>query len=356
MGSNHRGEVLALCAAPNKYTAATSATDKSVRLWLIDPSSAKSKEQVRASFRAQMEGVALSLAYTRDGAYLAAGCAYKNAPDGLIIVWDMNAGDGEEAFLFRSRPSVRFGRAHCVRWSDSNAYIFSGDTTGSIWIWDVAQQIQLAEVRAHKDVLHDIGVAGRALFSCALDQTLSVFDMKKLEVRMAKDKKRKKKKSKVHVHEPYVLKATQIEKDESYPYRVCAPTEDAKTLVAGTTRKIKCFSFSGFGDGGADDKKTKDGGGGAASLTKGPGMTDGESDHVQSIQVRRGQVVISRRNVPKANIFSTSNGKLVAKAKFKAPVKRVQFTFDTENCVVCTQKQDGKKAKPPGMHLWNYKK
>merc|ERR1719491_901833 len=98
-------------------------------------------------------------------------------------------------------------------------------------------------------------------------------------------------------------------------------------------------------------KKEKD----VASLGKGPRMTDGEKDHVQSIQVRRGQVVISRRNVAKANIFSTNSGELVAKAKFKAPVKRVQFTFDTENCVVCTQKQDGKKVKPPGMHLWNYK-
>merc|ERR1712087_1028309 len=102
--SNHRGEVLALCAAPNTYTAATSATDKSVRLWTIDPSEAKSKDQVRPMFRAQMEGVALSLAYTRDGAYLAAGCAYKNGPDGLIIVWNMMKGDGEVEFLFRSRP------------------------------------------------------------------------------------------------------------------------------------------------------------------------------------------------------------------------------------------------------------
>jgi len=72
--------------------------------------------------------------------------------------------------------------------------------------------------------------------------------------------------------------------------------------------------------------------------------------------VRRGQVVICRRDVQRAKIFNTSSGQEVAKAKFKAPVKRVQFSFDNEHCVVCTQKQDGKKAKPPGMHLWNYKK
>merc|ERR1719356_1484189 len=51
--SNHRGEVLAMCAAPNTYMAATSAKDKSVRLWTIDPNEPKSKDQVKPSFRAQ---------------------------------------------------------------------------------------------------------------------------------------------------------------------------------------------------------------------------------------------------------------------------------------------------------------
>ena len=146
---NHRGEVLAMVAAPNTYTTATSATDKSVRLWVIDPKEPKTKDQVKPAYRAQMEGQALSLAYTRDGSYLVAGCAYKNGPEGLLIIWNMLKGDGEVEFLFWSRPSVRFGRAHCVRWSDDSKYIFSGDTTGSVWIWDVINQVQLAEVRAH---------------------------------------------------------------------------------------------------------------------------------------------------------------------------------------------------------------
>merc|ERR1712176_52011 len=192
--TNHRGEVLAMCAAPNTYVCATSATDKTVRLWTIDPKEAKSKDQVKASFCAKMEGMALSLAYTRDGTYLVAGCVYKNGPDGLLIIWNMLKGDGEVEFLFRSRPSVRFGRAHCVRWSDDSKYIFSGDTTGSIWIWDVVNQIQLAEVRAHKDVVHDIGIAGTAMFSCSLDQTIAAFDMKRLEASAGKKKKKKKKK------------------------------------------------------------------------------------------------------------------------------------------------------------------
>merc|ERR1719242_715165 len=353
--SNHRGEILAMCAAPNTYMCATSATDKSVRLWTIDSSETKSKNQVKSSFCAQMEGIALSLAYTRDGTYLVAGCAYKNGPDGLLIIWNMLKGDGEVEFLFRSRPSVRFGRAHCVRWSDDSKYIFSGDTTGSIWIWDVVNQIQLAEVRSHKDVVHDIGIAGTAMFSCSLDQSIAAFDLKRLTM-APKGKKKKKKKGgmdKVHVHEPSVFKAKQIDKNEKYPYWLVQPSEDASTLIAGS-RKMNVWKFSGFK--GSDDDQKQGKNVSDCSLEKGPRISDGDLEHVQSIQVRRGQVVISRRDVPRAKIFNTTSGQEVAKQKFKGPVKRVQFTFDNENCVVCTQKQDGKKAKPPGMYLWNYKK
>merc|ERR1712228_345942 len=318
--SNHRGEILAMCAAPNTYIAATSATDKSVRLWIIDPKEPKAKDQVKPAYRSQMEGVALSLAYTKDGTYLVAGCAYKNGPDGLLIIWNMLKGDGEVEFLFRSRPSVRFGRAHCVRWSDDSKYIFSGDTTGSIWIWDVEQQIQLAEVRSHKDVVHDIGIAGSAMFSCSLDQTIAAFDMKQL-LNKKKRKGTENEMDRVHVHQPSVYKAKQIDKNEKYPYWLVQPTEDASTLIAGS-RKMNVWKFSGFVADSDDSKKSVS----DCSLEKGPKISDADLEHVQSIQVRRGQVVISRRDVPRAKIFNTTSGKEIAKAKFKGPVKRVQFT------------------------------
>jgi len=350
--SNHRGEVLGMVAAPNNYMVATSATDKSVRLWQIEPDKEKAKDQVHPVYRAQMEGVALSLAYTRDGAYLVAGCAYKNGPEGLLIIWNMLKGDGMVEFLFRSRPSVRFGRAHCVRWSDDSKYIFSGDTTGSVWVWDVENQLQLAEVKMHKDVVHDIGVAGNALFTCGLDQTIAAFDLSRLIGGKNGKKKKKIKKDKIHVHEPTVFKAKQLDKNEKYPYWVLQPTEDGATLIAGA-RKLWGFKFSGFSD--SDDAKKAVS---ECSLDKkaGPRLTDTDAEHVQSVQVRRGLVVISRRDVPRAKIFDVSKGAEFAKAKFKNPVKRIQFTFDTTNCVVCCQKQDGKNCKPPSMYLWNYKK
>jgi len=358
--SNHRGEVLAMCAAPNTYMAATSAKDKSVRLWTIDPKQPKAKDQVTPSFRAQMEGVALSLAYTRDGTYLVAGCAYKNGPDGLLIVWNMLKGDGEVEFLFRSRPSVRFGRAQCVQWSNDSKYIFSGDTTGSVWIWDMMDQTLTAEVKAHSDVLHDIGIAGNAIFSCALDQTISAFDLNRLEIKMKKRKRHQKRHSqaistgsqldRIHIHQPLKFKAKQIDRNDKYPYWVLAPTEDGSMLVAGS-RKLNIWKFSGFADEDDSKKSVSD-----CSLEKGPRVTDTDLEHVQSLQVRRGQMVICRRDVPRVKLFSATNGSESAKAKFKSQPRRAQFVFDTEHCVVCCQKQDGKTVKPPSMHLWNYKK
>jgi len=127
-----------------------------------------------------MQGTALSLAFTNDGKYLVAGVAHQNGPEGALLIWNMEKGDGDVEILFRSRPTLRFGRASCVCWSNDNKYIFSGDSTGVIWVWDMERQTQLAEIQAHKDVCHDLGVARNFLFSCSLDQTLCCFDLKDL--------------------------------------------------------------------------------------------------------------------------------------------------------------------------------
>ena len=51
-----------------------------------------------------MEGVALSLAYTRDGTYLVAGCAYKNGPEGtLIFIFSTYFCDNFVIIFFRFR-------------------------------------------------------------------------------------------------------------------------------------------------------------------------------------------------------------------------------------------------------------
>ena len=94
---------------------------------------------------------------------------------------------------------------------------------GSVWIWDIMNQVLLAEVKAHSDVLHDIGIAGNALFSCALDQTISAFDMKRLETKLKKKKRHAKRHSaaisssqmdKIHVHQPLKFKAKRIDRND----------------------------------------------------------------------------------------------------------------------------------------------
>lgn len=275
---------------------------------------------------------------------------------------------------------------------------------GSIWVWDMAAQQQLAEIRSHSDVVHDICVVGTALYSCALDQTIAVLNLHRMEQKLKRKKRTSKKllklkessssslkkadlKKVVNVNQAVVIKAHQIERNDKYAYWVLDSTEDGSTLVAGS-RKVNIWKpnkmiISRFGPASRkgssasmergsslhrgdslqkgdslhyerlnslhdDDSKGQDDG----PLGKGPVVGDTDVDHIQSLQVRMGQIVICRREVPRAKIFSADDGTEIAKSKYKTPVKRVQFTFDSQHCVVCCQKD----LKPPTMHLWNIKK
>eukprot|EP01084_Bolivina_argentea_P089037 160739_1 len=160
----HKGQMLAMVAAPNKYEMATSAKDKTVKLWKINLSQ---NQKLTPYFSAKVSGYAMSLAYNRIGNYLAAGCAYESGAEGIIIVWgtskdtvsDEIKENKEEDIsnysikcVFASSNKLRFSKVHCIAWSNDSKYLFSGDTTGIIWIWDFVKQTQLARLDAHKDV------------------------------------------------------------------------------------------------------------------------------------------------------------------------------------------------------------
>ena len=326
--SNHRGEILAMCVSPCKYIVATTATDKTVRLWKIKTEEQKASKQVGVYACARMDGNALSLAFTNDGSYLVAGCAYKNGPDGLLMIWDMRQGDGQVAFLFRSRPSIRFGKAYCVCWSPNAQYIYSGDTTGTIWIWDTQRQILLAELQAHKDIVHDVSIAGDFLFSCSLDQTVKTFDTKTLA-------KVKVKKSKIHVHKPKKLKAIEQDRNDKYPYWKINCTRDNKYIVAGS-RKVMVWTFDG----------TKFG--------KGPRITDTDLDHIKMLDVKAGKVIICRLNTNRSKIFDIKTGKEYKVAKYKQPIAQCGICHDNKYAVLCLQSMQKKIAQPCKMVLWKW--
>ena len=330
-GGNHTGQVHAMEASPASEIVATSATDKTVRLWRINTKAEKGEKPVVPYAAARMEGTPLSLAFTKNGQYLAAGIAYKNGPDGALLIWNMTKNDGDVETLFRSRETLRFGRAHCVCWSDNNQYIFTGDTTGAIWVWDLINNVQLACIHAHKDVVHDVSVSRGMLFSCSLDQTLSCFDINlAAKVPIKQDK--------LHLHKPKNLKASFLDKNERYPYQRVMPSEDLKFVVAGA-RKLFCFNFDA----------------GGKAVSKGPRMTDTDADFTKSVKVRHGMVAICRQNTPRAKVFDLTSGKEIKKAGYKHPCAFVDFVYDMQHCVVCCQEMKGKKAVPPQMKLWKFR-
>ena len=261
----------------------------------------------------------------------------------------MSEGDGKVDFVIRPSEFAKFGAPHCVHWSDDDKYIFSGDITGCISVFDAANRRQLAKIEAHKDIVHDMSVAGTALFSCSADQTIAVFDLNEL----SKDLDLEQKSGDIEhsSDEAKIYKATQLRKNEKYPFWKLQSTQSGQTLFAGD-RKLWSFKFSGFEK--IDELKEIENES-YCKLFEGPKISDNDYEHIQSIHFQKGLVVISRRDLQRCKIFETSTGKQTAKKEFKAPVKSVQFVFDNEHCVVCTQKQEAKRFKSPIMHLWNYK-
>ncbi|ETO06321.1 hypothetical protein RFI_31077, partial [Reticulomyxa filosa] len=228
------------------------------------------------------------------------------------------------------RPTVRFGGVYCLCFSDNNRYVFAGDTTGSVWVWDTQLGLQLVEIQMHKDVVQSCGVGGAFLISTSFDQTMSMFELDRLDkIKVNTDK--------LHLWKPKTIKGKELSKDDRYPWWQVNPTEDGKTIVAGG-RKICVFAFDG-------DK-----------VSPGPNVTDTDTDHIECLRVKQGMVLICRKNTPRAKVFDLATGKEMHKIQYKSNVVKVDFLHDLQHVAVCCQVWEKEKIKPPTMTLWNLKK
>ncbi|ETO17845.1 hypothetical protein RFI_19465, partial [Reticulomyxa filosa] len=203
----HKGEILAMSASPTRYIVATSATDKTVRLWQIYPDAldaesgagndtplsavdlaiptsiggdALEKKKKTSSkccqpfSRSSIDSKVNALCFSPCGKYLAAGANYCDTPDGYVVIWGFgnDSFEGYVVHAFRSRPTVRFAsvRALCFGMDgrDGSAHyshlLFAGDVNGVVWCFNTDTQQLIGKILHHKDVIYGIGCGNNGWF------------------------------------------------------------------------------------------------------------------------------------------------------------------------------------------------
>jgi len=172
----HKGEVLCMVTSPHEYLAATGGNDYTVRLWKPNTANTTNAVPVFEPYVcALVEGKILSLAVTRDGRRLACGCSVRDTPNGYVVVWDISS--REVICNLRSRPTQRFGKVSAIAFGNDN-WIFAGDITGQVYVYDVTTQQQLAHIHGHKDVIHQLRIlTNNVMISVSHDQWIGQFDL-----------------------------------------------------------------------------------------------------------------------------------------------------------------------------------
>ncbi|ETO26316.1 viral A-type inclusion protein [Reticulomyxa filosa] len=231
--STHKGEILAMSTSPTRLIVATSATDKTIRLWQVHtdapdsgnenstelptplevtlPGSAalttatpaehsENKSPKKANTkscepyaRSNVDSKVQALCFSPCGKYLAAGTNYCDTPDGYVVIWSVNndATEGYVVHAFRSRPTVRFAGVRSVCFGmdtkGSNGHysqlLFAGDVNGIVWCFNTEREQLIGKIQHHKDVIYGVGCGENGwLYSVSHDQHLCAFDLSLVEL------------------------------------------------------------------------------------------------------------------------------------------------------------------------------
>lgn len=433
--TNHKLEVLAMSASPNKYIVATGSSDLSCRLWKVDPDAKKANERMQVYQRSMVEGKVDCISWNFDGTLLAAGSGYKDGPDGYVVIWSMDGIDKYNSiYAIRSRPTVRFGRVKSISFSTrNNQFVYCGDITGQIWVFDLIKEAVstgsglIGVIQTQNDVINDLAISmdGSYLYSVSLDKKLAAINLPEefggnktndsqtlsADNDNNNNSKRKKsiggkRKSKNKVSTPtnnngkalslatqtsnrsmkslklsanssnssvgsnnrgrsktktksdtikYSLselladesmptlkhcKGVIIGTDKDYPFWKLALSNNGKNVICAS-RKVRIFNING------NPTQTE-------NVSKGPNVTDSDLEHVRSLKLRNGKLLLCRTLVPRAKLFDIRDGKEIKKFNCKAPVQAVEFLADNAHIVICTQEYSAESCFPPLMKLVSY--
>src|SRR5690606_6974064 len=114
--------------------------------------------------------------------YKAGGTGFKDGPDGYLLIWDTTLNnEGSVLHAFRSRPTVRFGRVQSVVFDKTASYLFAGDTTGSIWVFNLNKEQMIGCINHHTDLVYSLNIYDRYLYSTGHDKKLYKIDISKID-------------------------------------------------------------------------------------------------------------------------------------------------------------------------------
>jgi WD40 repeat protein len=153
-------EVVSLAFAPNGMLA-LGCKDGTVTLW-----------DVYAGLAVQtlngLGGRVLSVAFSRDGRWLAAG-----NQNSTLRVWDMTHQMPERTFFGRTLE------ARAIAFSQDGRYLAAGGNAGLVTIWDVESGKEQLDFRAHKNVVGAVAFAPdcRSIASSGWDRNIRVWPL-----------------------------------------------------------------------------------------------------------------------------------------------------------------------------------
>ncbi len=167
--------------AAAKGFVAVGADQNSVKVYKADSSSGALQE---VQSLANSTGTISALAFSHDGAHLAAGNSV-----GKIYVYKAGGGGGDGWAVVADRWSAHTARVTCIAWDDTGAYAASGSLDTNVFVWCLDKKNQGKRIKAanaHKDGVSGVawieggGSGGSRLASAGNDATVKIWDVQNL--------------------------------------------------------------------------------------------------------------------------------------------------------------------------------
>lgn len=169
---NHSGllpNVFAVAWSPDGKQIATACSsigfDKTVHIW--DATTGQTLKRYDAHSGWTPNFSVLSLAWSSDGAHIAATCA-----DKTIRVWNAATGHLVSTYRFHSEWSSH------IAWSPDSQYLASAHTDHTVRIWDISTETNIMTYRGHADTVRYVAWSpeGRSIATTANDRTVQIWE------------------------------------------------------------------------------------------------------------------------------------------------------------------------------------